>query len=255
MHPVDLTFEAFGESDACPIIILHGFLASARNWRTVAKSLAETHRVYVVDMRNHGASPHAELMDYPTMAADLLQFMDGIGLEKAHLLGHSMGGKVAMWFAMHYSERVEKLIVVDIAPINYSHSFDPMLHALRKLPLENLANRKQAELPLADVIPDLGFRQFLLQNLLLRDGVYFWRINLDIIQSNAHHVVGFPQTSITSYDAPALFVVGEHSDYVDHTAVFDKFPHAKICEIPGTGHWLYVEAPEMFCNMVSSWLE
>lgn len=255
MRPVNLMFEAFGESDACPIIILHGFLASARNWRTVANRLAVNHRVYVLDQRNHGASPHAENMDYPAMAADVLHFMDNMGLGTAHLLGHSMGGKVAMWFAMHYPERVGKLIVVDIAPVNYSHSFDPVLHALRKLPLENLANRKQAELHLAGVIPDLGFRQFLLQNLMLRDGVYFWRINLDIIHGNAHYVVGFPQTSLTSYDAPALFVVGEHSDYVDHIAVIDKFPNAKICEIPGTGHWLYVEAPEIFCNLVLSWIE
>ena len=254
MRPVDLAFETFGEPNGCPIIILHGFLASSRNWRTIAQKLAVTHRVYVLDMRNHGASPHVDSMDYPVMAADVLNFMEQLGLHKSYLLGHSMGGKVAMWFALHYPERVESLMVADIAPVSYQHSFDAMLHALRHLPLSQLANRKQAEQHLADAIPDLAFRQFLLQNLLLEDGAYYWRINLDIIQNTAHNIVAFPEPNQTVFDQPALFIIGGNSSYVDRCSVLARFPHARIAEIPDTGHWLYVEAPDAFYKLVLDWI-
>lgn len=254
MRPVDLAFETFGESDGCPIIILHGFLASSRNWRTIALKLAVTHRVYVLDMRNHGASPHVDSMDYPRMAADVLNFMEQQGLDKSYLLGHSMGGKVAMWFALHYPERVESLMVADIAPVSYQHSFEAMLHALKQLPLAQLSNRKQAEQYLADAIPDLAFRQFLLQNLALKDGVYYWRINLDIIQNTAHNIVAFPEPSQSAFDQPALFITGGNSTYVDPDSVLARFPRAHIAEIPDAGHWLYVEAPEAFYQLVHDWI-
>lgn len=254
MQPVDLAFEVFGKSNVDPIIILHGFLASSRNWRSVAKTLSERHCVYVLDMRNHGISPHAESMDYPSMAFDILHFMNRIGLDKAHLLGHSMGGKVAMWFALHHPARVNQLMIVDIAPVAYRHSFDPMIQALRQLPLPNLTNRKQAEQHLAEAIPDLAFRQFLLQNLLLREGAYLWRINLDIIQRNAHHIVGFPEVQTRIFSGEALFIAGQHSAYVDTESVALRFPKATIEVIPDTGHWLYVEAPDRFCELVLRWL-
>lgn len=254
MKPVELVYENFGDVSDCPILILHGFLASSRNWRTVAKRLAENHRVYVLDMRNHGASPHAERMDYPVMAEDISKFLDSHGLQKVHLLGHSMGGKVAMWFALHNPERVEKLIVADIAPVTYNHSFDAMVHALRQLPLEQITNRKQAEQFLLDAIPDMGFRQFLLQNLVLQNGVYSWRINLDIIQQNAHHIVGFPEPVNQAFLDKALFIAGERSAYIQPDAVFKLFPEAEIVQIADVGHWLYVEAPDAFCKVVEDWV-
>lgn len=254
MKPVDLVFESFGEPNAYPIIILHGFLASSRNWRSIAKRLAEKFHVLVLDMRNHGASPHAEQMDYPVMANDIVHFMDKQGLERVHLLGHSMGGKIAMWFAMHYPERVDKLMVADIAPVNYDHSFDAMIHALKQVPLDQLANRKHAEEFLADAIPDVSFRQFLLQNLLLKDGKYYWRINLDFIQKTAHHIVGFPEPIQPVYPHNALFLAGEHSAYIQPAAVMAKFPKAEIVQIPDAGHWLYVQAPDAFCNAINDWM-
>lgn len=254
MKALDLAFEVFGNENCQPLIILHGFLASSRNWRTVAKRLAENHYVYVLDMRNHGASPHAEQMDYPVMAHDVACFMDKHGLSTAHLLGHSMGGKIAMWFAMHYPERVQKLMVADIAPINYDHSFDAMIHALRSLPLDQIKNRKEAEQFLAEAIPDTGFRQFLLQNLLLKDGNYFWRINLDFIAKTAHHIVGFPEPERQSVTNKALFIAGERSAYIQPEAILKLFPRAEIIEIADTGHWLYVEAPDAFCQVVDDWL-
>lgn len=249
-----LYYEVFGDEAAAPLIILHGFLASSRNWRSVAKALANSYRVYVLDQRNHGASPQVEVMDYPAMAEDVVRFMDQLCLSSAHIVGHSMGGKVAMWLALHDPERIRGLIVVDIAPVAYRHSFTPVIHALQQLPLDQLSNRKQAEEHLAPAIPDLGFRQFLLQNLLLRDGRYYWRINLDIVRQTAHHIVGFPQPQVDRFEFPALFVAGEHSNYVNSEVVLEWFPKAKIAVIPQTGHWLYVEAPDTFCRLVNEWL-
>lgn len=254
MNPVDLAYESFGEPNASPLIILHGFLASSRNWRTIAKRLAETHHVLVLDMRNHGVSPHAEHMDYPVMAHDILSFMDKMSLQKAHLLGHSMGGKIAMWFALHYPQRLGKLIVADISPVTYQHSFDPVVHALKALPLNELANRKHAEQFLAEAIPDVSFRQFLLQNLLLKNGQYYWRINLDIIQKTAHHIVGFPEPIQPIYAQKALFIAGEHSAYIQPESVIEHFPEAEIIQIADTGHWLYVQAPDEFCRVVETWM-
>lgn len=254
MNPVDLAYESFGEPSASPLIILHGFLASSRNWRSIAKRLSDKHHVLVLDIRNHGVSPHAEDMDYPVMAQDILWFMDKMGLQKAHLLGHSMGGKIAMWFALHYPQRIEKLMVADIAPVNYQHSFDPIVHALKALPLNELANRKHAEQFLAEAIPDVSFRQFLLQNLLLKDGQYYWRINLDIIQKTAHSIVGFPEPVQPIYPQKALFIAGEHSAYIQPEAVMERFPNAEIIEIADAGHWLYVQAPDEFCQIIEAWM-
>lgn len=253
MEAVDLAFEIFGHKNNQPLIVLHGFLASSRNWRSVAKRLAENHHVYVLDMRNHGASPHAEQMDYPLMAHDLACFMDKHGLRTGHLLGHSMGGKIAMWFALHYPERVQKLMVADIAPVHYDHSFDATIQALKSLPLDQVQNRREAEQFLAGAIPDVGFRQFLLQNLLLKDGNYYWRINLDFIAKTAHHIVGFPEPA-TQSAKKALFIGGERSEYIQPKAVLRLFPHAEIVEIAGAGHWLYVEEPDAFCRVVAGWM-
>ncbi|MGY6277998.1 alpha/beta fold hydrolase [Methylomonas sp. MgM2] len=254
MHAVELFYESYGKPSPNPIIILHGFLASTRNWRNIASRLALKHRVYVLDMRNHGASPHEERMDYPIMAHDVLEFMNGLEIEKAHLLGHSMGGKIAMSAALSNPERIQSLMVADIAPVTYNHSFDNMIDALRRLPLETLSNRKEAEQFLAEAIPDLAFRQFLLQNLLLKDGAYHWRINLEIIQRTAHHIVGFPSEYQRPFDDKALFIAGQHSAYVRPDAVFGLFPNAQIVEIPDTGHWLYVQAPDKFCRIVEDWI-
>jgi pimeloyl-ACP methyl ester carboxylesterase len=180
--------------------------------------------------------------------------MDKLGLERAHLLGHSMGGKVAMWFALHYPQRIDRLIIADISPVNYDHSFDNMIQALKLLPLTQLANRKEAEQILTDAIPDLSFRQFLLQNLLLKNGVYTWRINLDYIGNTVHHVIAFPEPKQKIYARETLFIAGERSAYVRPEKVFKFFPDAQIIEIPETGHWLYVEAPQRFCQIVDDWI-
>ena len=172
---VALAFEEFGVADAPPLIILHGFFASSRNWRQIAKQLGSKFHVYVLDQRNHGASPHVPVMDYPSMASDLSAFLDEREIASACLVGHSMGGKVAMWFALNHPERIARLIVVDIAPVAYRHNFDDIVKTLKALPLDRIGNRKQADDFLSETITEPGFRQFLLQNLILHEGNYRWR--------------------------------------------------------------------------------
>ena len=253
METVALAFEELGNPDDAPLIILHGFFASSRNWRQVAEKLAAKFHVYVLDMRNHGASPHHPVMDYPAMAADLLQFMDDQNLTAANLLGHSMGGKVAMWFALNHPERVDKLIVADIAPVSYTHCFNNLIAALKALPLHDISNRKQAELLLAAAIPDLSYRQFLLQNLILKDGGYCWRVDLDIFQQSAPHIIAFPDaTSVTPYIGKALFLAGADSGYVKADAITSLFPNAELSFIADAGHWLHVQQPGGFVERVEA---
>lgn len=255
METVELAFEEFGAPDNSPLIILHGFFASSRNWRQVAQKLSARFHVYVPDMRNHGASPQHPVMDYPAMTADVLQFIDDRGLETASLLGHSMGGKVAMWFALVSPERVDKLIVADIAPVSYQHNFDNTVQALKALPLAEISNRKQAETLLALRIPELNYRQFLLQNLVLKDGKYCWRLDLDIFQRTAHHIAAFPDAGhLAPYTGKALFIAGGDSDFVKPKDINWLFPEAAFSTIADAGHWLHVQQPDDFNALVEDFL-
>ncbi len=255
METVELAFEELGDPNNSPLIILHGFFASSRNWRQVAKRLSAQFHVYVPDMRNHGASSHHLSMDYPVMAADLLRFIDDRGLETASLLGHSMGGKVAMWFALTSPERIDKLIVADIAPVSYKHSFDNTVQALKALPLAEISNRKHAETLLAPRIPELSYRQFLLQNLVLKDGKYCWRIDLDIFQRTAHYIAAFPDADhLAPYVGKALFIAGGDSDFVKPEDINSLFSEAAFSTIANAGHWLHVQQPDVFTARVEYFL-
>ncbi len=256
MSKVVLHFETFGEAHLQPLLILHGFFASNRNWRHISKQLSDSYHVYSIDMRNHGASPHDPLMDYPSMALDLKGFIEDHGLTAVHLLGHSMGGKIAMWFALHNPEQLRKLVVVDIAPVSYQHSFDGLIDALIELPLEQLSNRKQADEWLSKSIEDPSFRQFLLQNLVLVNGHYQWRINLNYFKQAGPAIIAFPELDSTlSYSKPMTVLAGEKSKYVDKAAVYRLFPSADIHEIADSGHWPNVEAPELFLATVRTSLK
>ncbi|MDD5267007.1 MAG: alpha/beta fold hydrolase [Methylococcales bacterium] len=255
METVDLAFEELGSPDNAPLIVMHGFFASSRNWRHVAEKLAAKFHIYVPDMRNHGASPHHPIMDYSAMAADLLQFMGDHGLKTASLLGHSMGGKVAMWFALNHPERMNKLIVADIAPVSYKHCFNNLIQALKALPLHEISNRKQAEQLLAEAIPDPGYRQFLLQNLVLKDGAYYWRIDLDIFYRTAPNIIAFPDVGhLTPFTGKSMFLVGEDSGYVKADNIKILFPDATLSVIANAGHWLHVQQPGVFIERVEQFI-
>ncbi len=255
MKAVKLAYECFGDNKASPLIVLHGFFASSRNWRQIAKKLAEFYCVYVVDMRNHGNSPHNPEMDYPLMTEDLKLFMQQQQLMTANILGHSMGGKVAMWFALTYPESVQKLIVVDISPVTYQHSFDQIINALKQLPLDQISNRKQADEYLEPLIPELSYRQFLLQNLQLKQGKYSWRVDLDIFYRTANNIIAFPSVeNIESYKGEVLFIMGGNSTYTNIKAIKQSFPQAKISTIDQASHWLHVEKPASFVKEVVNFL-
>ena len=258
IETVDLSFDEFGTPGNPAVVILHGFFASSRNWRHIARKLGEKYHVYVPDMRNHGASSHSPSMDYPHMAADLSGFFERQDLNSATVLGHSMGGKAAMWFALHYPEKIDDLIIVDIAPVSYQHSFDVMIQALINLPLDNISNRRQAEDFLSEAVPDQSFRQFLLQNLVLSEGEYAWKINLEIFKQTAPNIIAFPTVDpLQTFTEQVLFVTGTESDYIlpkYADAVYSLFPSAIIEKIPKTGHWLHVQAPQAFIKIVEDYL-
>lgn len=256
MDTVDLAFEEFGQENPVPLLILHGFFASSRNWRKIAEKLSATFHVYVLDMRNHGDSPHNAVMDYPSMAVDVLGFMDKHKLSTAHIIGHSMGGKIAMWLALNHPERINKLVVVDIAPKNYRHSFDKTIQALMNLPLSEIHNRKQAESLLAEEIPELDYRQFLLQNLIFKNDCYNWRVNLEFFLWLAPNIVAFPAIQgLAPYHGETLFIAGADSAYVTKADIAGLFQKAIFKAITNAGHWVHAQQPEVFKEIVENFLQ
>lgn len=256
MSVVKLAFDEFGDNSNPTLIILHGFFASSRNWRQMAKKFSDDFHVYVLDIRNHGLSPHDVEMDYPVMAEDLNSFMDEHDIATTNLLGHSMGGKVAMWFALNYPQRIQNLVVADISPVRYEHNFDKTINALKQLPLDKIANRRQADDFLSDEIAEFSYRQFLLQNLQLQDGRYSWRVNLDIFHQTADNIVGFPDLdSVAKFNKTAFFIMGGVSVYTNKEAIYRAFPDARITVLEKSNHWLHVDNPDGFYNSVNNFLQ
>jgi pimeloyl-ACP methyl ester carboxylesterase len=243
--------------DGPPLVVLHGLFGSARNWATLGKRLAATHRVHALDLRNHGGSPWAETMTYPEMAADVIAHLDAAGWQRAALLGHSMGGKVAMAAALHHPGRIERLVVADIAPVPYPPQRLATVEAMQALDLARIARRGDADAALAEAVPDAGERQFLLQNLVLEGGGARWRLNLAAIAADMDAISGFPVPPGAAYHGPALFVAGGRSDYVrpEHEATIRTlFPRAQLARIAEAGHWLHAERPAEFLATVAPFL-
>jgi esterase len=251
-----LHHESYGEGP--PLIILHGLFGSLDNWRTMSKKLGRLFRVFAVDMRNHGRSPHSDDFNYPLMAEDLKGFMDEHSLRSACILGHSMGGKAAMQFAVTCPDKVEKLVVVDIAPKDYPPRHNALLQTLLSLDLEAFARRTEIDAALQTAIPDTAVRQFLLTNLIRNEaGVYAWRMNLEVIERHYSEIIG-GLNSDQSFGKPVLFLKGENSDYIqpdDYPFIARFFPHAHLVLIPGAGHWIQAEAPAEFLSVVVDFLQ
>lgn len=231
-----------------PMLLLHGLFGSAVNWHGIASRLGAGRELLAVDLRNHGASPHAPRMDYPAMAEDLHALLDARGWPAATVVGHSMGGKAAMALALGWPERVRRLVVVDVAPVAYGHSFMPLIDAVRRLDLARIDRRADADRLLAAELPEPAVRALLLQNLVRRDAGFGWRIDWDVIAANHEAIVGFP-ADLQSRRAqmPALFIRGGASDYVlaEHLPLIESmFPAAKLHTIAGAGHWVHVDRPD-----------
>lgn len=229
-----------------PLVILHGLFGSADNWMSIAKGLEENFTLYLLDQRNHGDSPHSDIWDYKAMSEDLKEFMEAEGLQKASFLGHSMGGKTVMKFALTYPEMVDKLVVADIAPRPYPVHHQTILEGLNAVDIKNLASRKEAEDKLAEYIPERGVRQFLLKNLTRKEGAFVWKVNLPVITQKIENV-GEAITSDKPFTGPVLFMGGANSDYIkssDKEEIAALFPDNHIIHIKNTGHWLHAEQPE-----------
>jgi len=258
MTSVELSFQKTGDDSSPPLLIMHGLFGSGRNWNGLARKFAEQFCVYTLDLRNHGGSPHSSEMDYPNMALDVAAFMDKMGLDKATILAHSMGGKAAMWLALTQPEKVERLVAVDIAPVHYDHSFSGIIQGLKSIPLESVGSRKEADNYLSKVLTEVGLRQFLLQNLNIQNGQRSWRVNLEVIEQSIDKILAFPDTDeARAYLKPVLFVGGGQSDYIlpEHLPVIEAlFPQAKIETIFNAGHWLHAEQPVKFVEIVMRFL-
>lgn len=252
-----LNFKQFGQGD--PIIILHGLFGTLDNWQTLAKKLAETHTVFIIDQRNHGRSPHAEPFDYPTMAADLKGFMEQNWIYKAHLIGHSMGGKTVMQFALEYPDMVDKLVVVDIAPVNYPERHNHIFDALLNLQPEKIDNRKEIDTILEKQIPGYGERQFLMKNLTRNKegGGYRFKMNLPVIYKNYAHILANVDSE-DIFEEPTLFIKGGDSKHITDDykpQILELFPAATIKTIDDAGHWVHADRPDVLLKMVQEWLE
>jgi len=252
---VELAFSEYGEGP--PLVILHGLFGSARNWRTIAERLADRYHVYAVDLRNHGESGHADTMSFSEMIDDLRLFLDAQELERPAIIGHSVGGKVAMLFALLYAQHLDRVVVVDIAPFAYAHTYLPQVQAMRGVDVAAVTSRSDADERLARSIFDAPLRTFLLQNLVSRDGGYAWRINLDAIANDMEQLTGFPDVTGLEYDGPSLFVSGADSEYVRagyHARIRTLFPAAQLKAIPDAGHRVHAEQPEAFLDCVREFL-
>jgi pimeloyl-ACP methyl ester carboxylesterase len=252
---MQLHFKQIGQGE--PLVLLHGLFGSADNWFGVAPKLAEKFHLLIPDLRNHGHSPHHPEMDYPLMAADVDRFLLANQIESAHVVGHSMGGKVAMQLALDFPARIKKLVVVDIAPRAYQRTHDHIFDALLALDLQQFRMRQEIEDVLETDIPSLSLRRFLLKNLG-RDnhGNFIWKMNLRGVAENYLHL-GKVLATNKSFGGSALFIRGGKADYItaaDEPDIRRLFPSAEIQTIPEAGHWIHADAPDEFVRMVLDFL-
>lgn len=252
-----------------PLIILHGMYGSSDNWVAIARRLSGKYSVYLPDQRNHGHSPHVADHSFEALKNDLVEFMDSNQIEKATVLGHSMGGKVAMMFAADYPEKINRLIVADIAPVDYMLRMESsqfylhrnILTALLEINLEKVHSREEVADFLAERIGEERIRQFLMKNLARDPGThrFFWRLNAEALYNYLEEIVSGvnrqwydARLPITTY--PVLFIKGGNSRYIlpdDEKTIHEIYPEARIVTISNAGHWLHAEQPDLFAKAVS----
>jgi esterase len=249
-----LFFRELGQGQ--PMIIMHGIFGSSDNWLTQAKLLSPHYRVITLDLRNHGQSPHDDQFSYPVMVDDLKKFIEEHELVNPIVIGHSMGGKVAMNFAVAHPGMLEKLIVVDISPKPYNLEHYVIINGLKAIPIQSITSRNEADGALAAYVPEPDVRQFLLKNLQRKtEGGFGWKINLPVIDKNLSNI-GLDLEFTGKFDKPTLFIRGERSKYVkdeDMTRIKEVFPLAELKTLD-TGHWVQAEKPQEFVDTVMDWL-
>lgn len=251
-----LNYRIYGDAQNLqrPLLVLHGLLGSLDNWHTFASQQQHERSIISIDMRNHGASPHVEGMNYRLMVQDVLEVVDHLQLQQFDLMGHSMGGKAAMWLALEHPERLKKLIIVDIAPVNYPPRHQAILQAMLTLPLASFKTRKEADAWLAPTIKHPFERAFLLKNLKWdENGRFIWQCHLSEIARHYLSITAFNETELR-YHGPTLFIGGGQSDYLQPErwqVAQQYFPTAHLVMIEEAGHLPHVQTPEVFTEQVN----
>jgi esterase len=244
------------EGKGQPFIILHGLFGLSDNWAMLARSWSEHFEVHNIDLRNHGRSPWSDNWSYKYMAEDVLEYLNAHNISSAFVLGHSMGGKVAMQLAVDHPKRIEKLIVVDIGPKKYPTHHRSIVDALKSIDFTQMEKRSDIEGALEPKIQDLGTRQFLLKNVHRTSDGFAWRFNLNVIDQQLEEV-GQSLEPDESFDSPALFIRGGKSGYIlddDLPAIHRHFPLMELKTIEGAGHWVHAEKPKEILDVVLSFL-
>jgi esterase len=246
------------EGEGKPLLIIHGFLGMSDNWKTLGSQFAQQgFQVHMLDMRNHGKSPHSEVFAYDVMVQDVAAYCEAHQLSGINLLGHSMGGKIAMFFATAHSEKVEKLIIADIGPKYYAPHHQTILAGLNAIDFSAKPSRASVEENLSQYIKDVGTRQFLLKNLYWQDpGQLAFRFNLDVFNRKTDSI-GEALPFESHFNKPTLFLRGDKSDYIldsDFETIHYHFPNSEIETIKNAGHWLHAENPKDFYESVLKYL-
>lgn len=245
---MQLFFRTYGEGP--PLIILHGLFGMSDNWVSLAKEFSKHYRVYIPDMRNHGKSPHSNIMNYVAMSEDIMEFMEDNSLDDAYFIGHSMGGKTAMLFALENPEMVKKLVVADIAPGPYKLHHIDIIHAMKNLDFDKLHSREAIEHNLSNIIQSSKVRQLIMKNLHRIDKNRFgWKINIEAVYQNIDSITEAIESE-NIFEKPTLFIKGELSDYIeperDNPIIMTFFPKFEMHIIGGASHWLHAEDPDQF---------
>ena len=250
-----LFFRETGEGK--PLVILHGLFGASDNWLTMAKRLGRFRTLFILDLRNHGQSFHHSVFDHHSMVADLEEFLREHSIAKPDILGHSLGGKIAMNFAAKHPEALDKLIVIDIAPKYYTVRHDVILEGLKAIEIDKIASRSEADEVLGEFVEDHNIRQFLLKNLKRGDTGFEWKMNLDVIYNEIANV-GTGLDNKVIIENPTLFIRGGRSRYIldeDFPDIFRQFPNASIETIENASHWVHAEQPEVMCKLIETFLE
>lgn len=250
-----LFYREFGAGN--PIVILHGLFGFSDNWQTIAKGLADHHLVVTPDLRNHGRSPHLPTHSYPEMAEDLRSFMEEKWMFSTALIGHSMGGKVAMQLALSHPEMVEKLVVVDMAPGQAADKHSGIFEALLQLDLSSIGSRTEIEKHLSERIADLSTRQFLSKNITREEnGTFTWKMNLPVLWRHFPDILAAVSSELP-FEKPTLFVRGSRSDYIkdsDWDSIKLLFPQAELVSIADAGHWVHADKPAELLEVLRKFL-
>lgn len=253
---MNLFFRQLGKGN--PLIIIHGVFGSSDNWISIGRKLSDRFSVFMLDMRNHGQSPHSDEFSYKAMSDDIFEFINEHNLKEINIIGHSMGGKVAMLFASRFSEIVKKLVVVDMAPKRYAPHHKQVFDGLFSLNLNTLNTRSEADKQLSFYINEPLIRQFLLKNLYRKkDNTFNWRLNLTILKDNIDNMDEININSNNAFLKPTLFIKGEKSNYIlpfDESSIKTLFPNAVFVSISNAGHWVHAEQPEEFLKTITNFL-